>query len=49
MTAIYLARRGMTLADLAELRTGVEVAITDLAASRVDEAGHRRTARRVGP
>ena len=37
--AIYLARRGMTLADLAELRTGVEVAITDLAAARVDEDG----------
>jgi DNA-binding FadR family transcriptional regulator len=39
ITAIYLARRGMTLADLAELRTGVEVAITDLAAMRVDEEG----------
>src|ERR1700722_17675 len=39
ITAIYLARRGMTLADLAELRTGVEVAITDLAATRVDEEG----------
>ena len=39
ITAIYLARRGMTLGDLAELRTGVEVAITDLAAARVDEEG----------
>ena len=39
VTAIYLARRGMTLGDLAELRTGVEVAIADLAATRVDEEG----------
>jgi DNA-binding FadR family transcriptional regulator len=37
--AIYLARRGMTLADLAELRTGVEVAISDLAAQRIDREG----------
>jgi DNA-binding FadR family transcriptional regulator len=37
--AIYLARRGMTLADLAELRTGVEVAISDLAAQRIDHEG----------
>jgi DNA-binding FadR family transcriptional regulator len=37
MAAIYLARRGMKLAELAELRTGVEVAIADLAAERVDE------------
>jgi DNA-binding FadR family transcriptional regulator len=39
ITAIYLARHGMTLADLGELRTGVEVAITDLAATRVDAEG----------
>lgn len=37
--AIYLARRGMQLPELAEMRTGVEVAIADLAAQRVDEAG----------
>ena len=37
--AIYLARRGMTLAELAELRTGVEVAIADLAAQRIDDEG----------
>src|SRR5580704_8814503 len=37
--AIYLARQGMTLADLSELRTGVEVAITDLAAQRIDDEG----------
>jgi DNA-binding FadR family transcriptional regulator len=37
--AIYLARRGMTLAELAELRTGIEVAITDLAAQRIDDEG----------
>lgn len=29
----------MTLADLAELRTGVEVAIADLAATRIDDDG----------
>ena len=39
VAAIYLARRGMQLAELAELRTGVEVAITDLAAARIDEVG----------
>jgi DNA-binding FadR family transcriptional regulator len=39
MAAIYLARRGMKLAELAELRTGIEVAIADLAAERVDEEG----------
>jgi DNA-binding FadR family transcriptional regulator len=37
VAAIYLARRGMKLAELAELRIGVEVAIADLAASRVDD------------
>ena len=39
VAAIYLARRGMKLAELAELRTGVEVAITDLAAERIDDDG----------
>ena len=39
MAAIYLARRGMQLGELAELRTGVEVAITDLAAERIDGDG----------
>jgi DNA-binding FadR family transcriptional regulator len=37
VAAIYLARRGMKLAELAELRTGVEVAIADLAAERIDD------------
>ena len=39
VAAIYLARRGMQLAELAEMRTGVEVAITDLAAERIDGDG----------
>jgi DNA-binding FadR family transcriptional regulator len=39
VAAIYLARRGMQLNELAELRTGVEVAITDLAAERIDDEG----------
>lgn len=39
VAAIYLARRGMQLWELFELRTGVEVAITDLAAARIDDAG----------
>ena len=39
MAAIYLARRGMRLGEPAELRTGVEVAITDLAAERIDDDG----------
>jgi DNA-binding FadR family transcriptional regulator len=39
VAAIYLARRGMKLSELAELGTGVEVAITDLAAARIDEVG----------
>jgi DNA-binding FadR family transcriptional regulator len=34
--AVYLARRGLRPADLAELRTGVEVALVGLAADRVD-------------
>jgi DNA-binding FadR family transcriptional regulator len=36
VAAIYLARHGMRLADLAEVRIGVEVAIAGLAAERVD-------------
>jgi DNA-binding FadR family transcriptional regulator len=39
IAAIYLARHGMRLADLAELRTGVEVALAGLAAERLDPAG----------
>jgi DNA-binding FadR family transcriptional regulator len=39
VTAIYLARRGMQLVDVAELRTGVEVAIADLAAARISADG----------
>jgi DNA-binding FadR family transcriptional regulator len=39
ISAIYLARHGMTLEDLGELRTGVEVAIAGLAATRVDAEG----------
>jgi DNA-binding FadR family transcriptional regulator len=42
VAAIYLARRGMRLADLAELRTGVEVAIAGLAASRISDSGADR-------
>src|SRR5271154_3743640 len=42
VTAIYLARQGMTLGDLAELRTGVEVAIVGLAAARIDADGAMR-------
>ena len=43
VAAIYLARRGMRLSDLAEVRTGVEVAIAGLAAA----AHRRRRARRA--
>jgi DNA-binding FadR family transcriptional regulator len=39
VAAIYLARRGMKLAELAELRMGVELATTELAAARVDREG----------
>ncbi len=39
MVAIYLARRRMQPDELSDMRTGVEVAITDLAAERIDEAG----------
>ena len=37
--AIYLARHGMQLGELAEMRTSVEVAIADLAAERIDGDG----------
>lgn len=39
IVAISLARRGMRLGELAELRTGVEVAIAGLASERIDAAG----------
>jgi len=39
VTAIYLARRGMGLVDVAELRTGVEVALAELAAARITADG----------
>lgn len=39
IVAIYLGRRNVGPDELAEVRTGVEVAIADLAAGRIDEAG----------
>jgi DNA-binding FadR family transcriptional regulator len=39
VAAIYLARHGMRLSDLAEVRTGVEMAIASLAAARIDDDG----------
>jgi DNA-binding FadR family transcriptional regulator len=39
IAAIYLARRGMRLSDLAEVRTGVEVVIAGQAASKIDAGG----------
>lgn len=36
VVAIYLARQGMELAQLSELRSAVEVALVDLAVTRVD-------------
>jgi DNA-binding FadR family transcriptional regulator len=39
VAAIYLARRGLRPVELTELRTWVEVAIVDLAASRMDAEG----------
>lgn len=42
ITAIYLARRGMRLDHLAELRTGVEVALAGLAAARIGADGATR-------
>ena len=49
IAAIYLARRGMQLGDLAEMRTGVEVAIAELAAERIDDAGAWPAARGADP
>lgn len=48
ITAIYLARRGMRLADVAELRTGVEVALAGLAAARLDAPGSARLREAIG-
>jgi len=42
VAAIYLARRGIRLRELAEMRTGVETGIADLAACRIDAAGAAR-------
>ncbi|HYS32310.1 MAG TPA: FCD domain-containing protein [Streptosporangiaceae bacterium] len=39
VAAIYLARRGVSRSDLAELRTGVEVELVGLAAARIDAPG----------
>ena len=39
VAAIYLARQGLQLRELTEFRTGVEVAIADLAATRIDTVG----------
>jgi DNA-binding FadR family transcriptional regulator len=39
VAAIYLARRGMRLANLAEVRTGIEEAIAGLAATGIDADG----------
>jgi DNA-binding FadR family transcriptional regulator len=39
VAAIYLARRGMELGELADMRTGVEVTLADLAAQRIDADG----------
>jgi DNA-binding FadR family transcriptional regulator len=39
VAAIYLARRGMSLANLAEVRTAVETVIAGLAAARIEAAG----------
>ena len=39
VAAIYLARQKMELAQLSELRTGVEVALVQLAVDRIDAAG----------
>lgn len=39
VVAIYLAGHGMELAQLSELRTGVEMVIVELAVERIDPAG----------
>jgi len=46
--AIYLARHGMQLSEVAELRTGVEVATADLAAQRIDTEGVELLHRTLG-
>ncbi len=48
IAAIYLARRGMRLADLAELRTRVEVELAGLAADRIDAAAAARLSQALG-
>ena len=40
--AILLARRGMQLSQLSELRTDLETATIELAVARLDEGGRRR-------
>jgi DNA-binding FadR family transcriptional regulator len=42
VTAILLARRGMRLEQLSDLRTDLETAIVDLAVKRLDAAGRTR-------
>lgn len=42
VVAIYLARHEMALAQLSELRTGVEMTIVELAVERVDDDGRVR-------
>jgi DNA-binding FadR family transcriptional regulator len=39
VVAVFLARRGMNVADLAELRTALELVLVDLAAQRIDDGG----------
>lgn len=42
IAAIFLARRGMELQQLSELRVAVEMAIIDLAVQRIDQDGRAR-------
>jgi len=42
VVAVYLARRGMKVADLAELRTALELVLADLAAQRITDEGRSR-------
>jgi DNA-binding FadR family transcriptional regulator len=44
VTAILLARRGMRLEQVSELRTDLETAIVDLAVKRIDDSGRARIA-----
>jgi DNA-binding FadR family transcriptional regulator len=41
VAAVYLARQGMRIADVVELRSGVEVALAKMASSRADEAAQQ--------